>query len=200
MKTFFQNWWRTGAAVLGILAITALVELVMGRIFLCKCGDIMPWYNYTNGPGNSQHLADWYTFSHIIHGFLFYGFLHVVARKLPVRTRFILALLMEAAWEVFENTPFTINRYRAATIALDYDGDSVINSLFDILFAGLGFVLAFRWPVWASVVFIVAAELMVGYLVRDNLTLNIIMLLYPLQAIKNWQAGISPIPHAPPDL
>lgn len=201
MKIFLRpGWLAASALVAGIIAIAAFTEYSMGRELICKCGTVLPWYGYTNGPGNSQHLSDWYTFSHIIHGFIFYGFLRLVLRKLPVQTRLVLAVLMETAWEIFENTNFTINRYRAATIALDYVGDSVINSMFDILFATLGFVLAWRWPVWLSITFIIAAETIVGYLVHDNLALNIIMLIAPLESIKSWQAGPSPWPHAPPGM
>ena len=138
---------------------------------------------------NSQHLTDWYTPSHVIHGIAFYALLWLVARRMPVGSRFVLALALEAAWEVLENTPMVINRYREATIALDYYGDSVINSVADIGAMVAGFWLARAAPVALSLGFVVVMELFVGYMIRDNLTLNIIMLLYPLDAIKRWQGG-----------
>ncbi len=139
---------------------------------------------------NSQHISDWYTFSHIIHGFAFYGIFWLVGRgRWPLGLRLVLALVLESAWEILENTPMVINRYRATTIALDYYGDSVLNSVSDILAMAFGFFLAMRLPVWLIVTLTVVMELAVGYWIRDNLTLNIIQLLYPIEAILKWQQG-----------
>jgi hypothetical protein len=138
---------------------------------------------------NSQHIADWYTPSHIIHGFAFYGLFWLVGRRWPLGARLLAATALEAGWEILENTPLIINRYREATIALDYYGDSVLNSVSDIGWMILGFVLASRLPVWASIALIVIAEAGVGYAIRDNLALNILMLIYPLEAVRHWQAG-----------
>jgi hypothetical protein len=191
---------RTMAAVGALMAAAGLVLLFMGRIPICQCGYVSLWHGQVNSAGNSQHLSDWYTFSHVIHGFGFYGLLWLAGRRLappkpsgergwPIGIRLALAVVLESGWEILENTDMVINRYREATIALDYYGDSVLNSLSDIGAMVLGFVLAARLPVWTIVVATVVMELAVGYLIRDNLTLNILMLLYPIDAVRQWQMG-----------
>jgi Protein of unknown function (DUF2585) len=175
-----------GAALLVLLA---LVLLLMGRPPWCRCGYIKLWHGDVMSSENSQHIADWYTFSHIIHGFGLYGILWLIGRRWSLELRFVLALLIEVAWEVVENTDFVITRYREDTIARGYYGDSVINSEVDVLACVLGFVLAARLPVRATVALAVLIEGVTAYVIRDNLTLNIIMLIYPFESIKQWQLG-----------
>ena len=150
---------RTVAAVGALMAAAGLVLLFMGRVPICRCGYVSLWHGQVHSSGNSQHLTDWYTFSHVIHGFAFYGLLWLVARRLPIGVRLALAVLLEGSWEILENTDMVINRYREATIALDYYGDSVLNSLSDIGAMVLGFVLAARLPVWVIVVATIVMEL-----------------------------------------
>jgi len=176
-------------AAIAIVAAVAAIELSMGRVAMCRCGDIKLWHGVVKSAENSQHITDWYTFSHVLHGIGFYALLWLAARRTSIGTRFLAAVALEGAWEVLENTPFIIDRYRSATIALDYYGDSVVNSVSDIVAMMVGFWLARRLPPWASVVIVVAVEVFLVVMIRDNLTLNILMLLYPLDAVRRWQSG-----------
>ena len=180
---------RAAIAAFSIVIIAAAILLAMGRNPICTCGTVDLWVGGRDSPKTSQMLADWYSFSHIVHGLLFYAALWLVARRWPVEWRFVAALLVEAGWEEFENTPFVIDRYRTATAALGYTGDSVINSVSDILMMVLGFLAARKLPVWASVSLLLVLELVPLLVIRDNLTLNVWMLLAPNRSIAAWQAG-----------
>lgn len=177
------------ALVAAIIAVQALVLHLMGRVTVCKCGYVKLWQGVVHSPENSQHIADWYSFTHIVHGFLFYWILSKLAPRLPVGARFLLAVALEATWEVVENTPAIINRYRAETISLDYFGDSVVNSVGDVLLCMIGFALARKLPPRVTIGLAVVMEVALAFYIRDNLTLNIIMLIWPLAAIKHWQAA-----------
>ncbi len=173
---------------LGIVAIAAGIEYAMGRIPMCKCGTIKLWYGGRGDSEMSQHLTDWYSYSHVLHGIIFYWLLSVVAKgRLSVAARLVIAMGMEAGWELFENTPFIINRYRTQTSSHDYFGDSIVNSVGDMLSMLVGFLLASRLPAWVTVVLLIATELILLALIRDNLTLNVIMLIHPVEWIKQWQ-------------
>ena len=181
------------ALVLALIA--GAVLLAMGREPICQCGTVKLWHGVVQSSENSQHIADWYSFSHVIHGLLFYFFAHILWRRWmlfggrPAAWALPIAVAFEAFWELLENSPMIIDRYRAVTVSFDYYGDSVLNSLSDIGFMAIGFWLASKLPVWASVALALAFELFTLAMIRDNLTLNIVMLVWPLEAVRAWQAG-----------
>lgn len=175
--------------VVGIILLSAAWLLWIGREPFCKCGYVKVWHGQVVSSENSQHISDWYTPSHIIHGFLFYGLLWLVARRLSFGWRLAIATLIEAAWEIVENSDAVIERYRTVTISLDYYGDSVLNVISDIGAMILGFWLASRLPVWATVALIILFEAVTIWLIRDGLALNVLMLLWPMDWMAEWQAG-----------
>jgi hypothetical protein len=177
------------ASLLVIIAAEAIVYW-MGHPLICKCGYVKFWHGGRADNQMSQHISDWYTYSHVLHGVIFYWLITLVAQgRLSVAARLLIAVFIEAGWEILENTPLIINRYRAVTISRDYFGDSVVNSTADIVAMMLGFLLAARLPAWVTVALIIAVEVGLLFLIRDNLLLNIIMLVHPIEAIRTWQAG-----------
>ena len=180
---------RTWLLFLAILAVVAGIELAMGRNPICTCGNVALWVGERDSPRTSQMLADWYSLSHIVHGLLFYALLWLVARRLDANWRFVIASCVEAAWEVVENTPMVIDRYRATTAALGYTGDSVVNSLSDVEMMAIGFLIARKMPVRTSILLLILLEVVPLRVIRDNLTINVIALVAPNPAIQAWQAG-----------
>ena len=191
---FFQRHGR----LLGILTLIFMaaggIELGMGRLLFGPDGNFGWWEGSIWSGENSQRFADPYSFSHFVHGVLFYGLFFWCGRKWPLRGRLLLAVLLETLWEILENSPLIINRYRAVTISLGYEGDSVLNSMSDILMMMLGFLFAWRMRPWLSAATVIGLELGCALIVRDNLTLNVIMLVHPFDAIRHWQMAGQPHP------
>ncbi|SSC69509.1 unnamed protein product [Ciceribacter sp. T2.26MG-112.2] len=182
------RFWLAAAAAFLIVQIVTLA--LMGRIPICECGYVRLFEPGVNTAGNSQHISDWYTPSHIIHGFLFYWLAIVALPRASFGARLTLAVVVEAAWELLENSPIIIDRYRTATMAIGYQGDSILNSAMDTVAMVLGFLFAARAPVWLTVALAIGFEVATAIVIRDNLTLNVLMLVWPVEAVKAWQAAL----------
>ncbi len=186
---------RAAFLTIALFVALLLIELAMHRPPICPCGTVKLWWGVVQSSENSQHIADWYSFSHIIHGLLFYYFAHLLWRLWhlfggkPANWALPIAVAFEGFWEILENSPIIIDRYRAVTVSLGYNGDSMVNSLSDIGWMTLGFWIASKLSPWASVALAILFELFTLAMIRDNLTLNILMLVWPLDAIRQWQAA-----------
>ena len=184
-------WLFLGA----IFILAGGVLLAMGRPPICACGTVKLWHGIVQSPENSQHVSDWYSFSHVIHGFLFHGAAWLLWRRWrvpggsPARFALPIAAVVEAGWEILENSPVIIDRYRAVTVSWGYVGDSIVNSLADIGWMVAGFLIAARLPWRITLLVGIVFELFTAWMIRDNLTLNVLMLVYPLDAVRQWQAG-----------
>lgn len=180
---------RQWLAVIGVALLAAVILLAMGRTPMCTCGTIKLWHGVVHSAENSQQLSDWYSFSHVIHGFLFFAAAAWALPRLALGWRLTLATALEAAWEIAENTPMVIDRYREATMAFGYSGDAVINSMSDLVMMAIGFLFAarFGWKIWVPLA--ILFELFTLWMIRDNLTLNVLMLVSPVDAIRIWQGG-----------
>lgn len=184
--------WPFLLAGLGLIAAQALVLYAMGRTPICTCDTIRLWVGNVRSSENSQQLFDWYTLSHILHGFVFYLVLWLLFPRKSFGARLLMAIAIEVSWEIVENTNLVIDRYRAETISLHYYGDSILNSVTDTLAATAGFIIAHRAPVALVVAAALAVEIGMAFWIRDNLTLNVLMLLYPIDAIQHWQNALAP--------
>jgi len=187
MNAKISVWWALCGGV-ALVAVQAIALYFMGQPSICECGFVKVWEGVVLSPGNSQHLSDWYTFSHILHGLLFYVGLWFLFPRLSVWARLLLALGIEIAWEILENTPMVIDHYRQQALAQGYTGDSVLNSVSDTIAMVVGFLLAWRLSVWTVVIIGLVLELFVLYVIRDNLTLNILNLIHQFDFISAWQA------------
>lgn len=180
---------RMAGGVVAVCAVAAVALSLMGRVLWCSCGSWVPWSFDTWSLHNSQHVLDPYTFSHVLHGVLFYAVLRVGLRGRHPQVGLVIAAGMEAVWEIVENSEAVIQRYRENTVSLDYHGDSVANSVSDILACSGGYLLAWSLPAWGSVAVFVVTELVLLAWIRDSLLVNVLMLVWPVQAVKDWQVG-----------
>lgn len=177
------------ALIAGILVVTGVLLAAMGRSLICSCGTLRLWQGEILTAENSQHLTDWYSFSHLLHGLILYALLRLLARHWTLNKRLVVAAMIAAGWELGENTPFLIERYREVTVSVNYHGDSVVNALSDVVAALAGFGLAAVLPVWGSVALFLGTEALTAWAARDGLVLSVLMVTAPLDALRDWQLG-----------
>jgi hypothetical protein len=185
-----QFWPWLGTLLVVVLAIVLLRS--QGRLWLCACGQVYLWAGDIWSSDNSQHLFDPYSFTHVLHGIMFFWLLALIAPRLALTWRLFIAISLESAWEVVENSAFVIDRYRATTAALGYNGDTIINSTADIMLCAVGFIIANYLGFWRTLLFFIIVEIILVIWIRDSLILNILMLIFPIEAIKDWQLGLAP--------
>lgn len=189
MYIIMKSYWTILGLAGGLVLLQTFILFLLGQPFICECGYVKLWESVVLSSGMSQHLFDWYTFSHIIHGFIFYAILHFLFPRVSVWHRLLIAMGLEIGWEIAENTPWVIHAYREQALAQGYTGDSIINSVFDTASMIGGFLLARRLPVLFTVFLAIVFEIFVGYMIRDNLTLNVLNFIYPFEFIHVWQSG-----------
>ena len=179
------------SALIALLLSLAFIAILFGmdRPPICACGTVKLGHGVVQSSENSQHISDWYTLSHIIHGFIFFGLGRLLLKKWPLGLALCAAILVEGAWEILENSPIIIDRYREVTISYGYAGDSIVNSVFDLVWMILGFFLASRLPWKTTLGLALFFEVFTAYMIRDNLALNVLMLVAPIEAVKDWQAA-----------
>ena len=188
----FVSQWRKlwpWLVIVAVVLITAVLLRAQGRLWMCACGRIDLWAGNTHSADNSQHLVDPYSFTHVLHGLVFYGVLVWAFPRIAVAWRLTLAISLEALWEIVENSAFVIQHYREATLALGYEGDTIVNALGDLLCCVIGVLLARQLGFRRSLALFVVTELVLIVWIRDSLLLNIVMLLHPFEVIKAWQLG-----------
>jgi hypothetical protein len=190
MKEFFNaKYINPISTIVFAFVATAILLQSQGRIWWCLNDSFTPWSSDIWTRHNSQHLFDPYTFTHILHGVLYFWLITLVFKKMPILWQFVLAIFVACGWEILENSKYIIERYRAETISLDYTGDSIANALSDIFSCGVGFYIAYKLKLWWSLGFFLITEIILLFWIRDSLIVNILMLLYPLKSIKTWQIG-----------
>jgi hypothetical protein len=176
--------------MLGVIVVAVFILKMEGRVWWCQAGDYVPWSWDIWSTHNSQHLVDPYSFTHVLHGILEFWIIGLIFGRFPLAWRMLIAVVIESTWEVAENSSYVIQRYREATISLDYFGDSVINSISDILCCGTGFMIGYELRFWRSLALFLATEIILIFWIHDSLLINILMLIWPIEAIKHWQMGV----------